>query len=398
MIRQRHVIERPLSPEFLLVAACCRWPLSADAIAAIRAAGNVALDWPYVLQVVRRHRVFGLVHHALISAGIDAPSAVAHKLAARAKDIAGRNMLLTRETIRLQHELEAAQIRVVVLKGIALAQLAYGSHELKQTLDIDLLVSPDSAVAALQLLERDGFRLVSPAEHLNDEQRRMLVRFGKDVELIHRDSKVRVDLLWQLAANPLLLQGVNEHSSTQRVVLDGEVSIRTLRDEDLFAYLTVHGACHAWTRLKWLADFNALIAQRDVAEIERLYRHAQARSAGFCAGQALLLCHRLLALKLPAALVGELQANRRVQSLVAIALRAMARPNAASNRGMADVIRSVLTQFLLGKGWAFFTAQCRIASVGLADVVRVPLPASLHFLYPILRLPLWLWRRTKRVN
>jgi hypothetical protein len=286
----------------------------------------------------------------------------------------------------------------MVLKGIALARLAYGSLELKQALDIDLLVTPDRAEAALQLLERNGFTLVAPAEHLSDDQRRALVRYGKDVELIHRDSNVRVDLLWQLAANPLLLQGIDGHSPTQDVVLDGGASIRTLRDEDLFAYLTVHGAYHAWSRLKWLADLNALIAQRDVAEIEWLYRHAQARGAGFCAGQALLLCHRLLALKLPASLVGELQGNRRVQRLVTIALRAMARPEAASDRGMADVIRGVLTQFLLGKGWAFFAAQSRIASVGLADVVRVPLPASLHFLYPILRLPLWLWRRSKREN
>lgn len=305
-------------------------------------------------------------------------------------------MILAVNTIRLQHELEAARIRAVVLKGIALAQLAYGSIELKQTLDIDLLVSPDRAEAALQLLERHGFRLVSPAEHLNDEQRRVLVRFGKDVELIHRDSKVRVDLSWHLAANPLLLQGVDRHSPTQDVVLDGGASIRTLRDEDLFAYLTVHGAYHAWSRLKWLADLNAFIAQMDVAEIERLYRHAQASGAGFCAGQALLLCHRLLALKLPVALVGELQSNRRVQRLVAIALRTMARPHAARDRGMADVIRGVLMQFLLGQGWAFLAAQSRIATVGLADVVHVPLPASLHFLYPILRLPLWLWRRAKR--
>jgi Uncharacterised nucleotidyltransferase len=366
-------------------------------MAAIRSACNETIDWPFLLQIVRRHRVFGLVHHALMSAGIDVPSAVADRLASRAREIAGRNMILAGETIRLQRELEAAQIRVVVLKGIVLAQLAYGSLELKQSLDIDLLVSPVSAEAALQLLEHDGFNIVSAVEHLGNEQRRALVRFGKDVKLIHRNNNVRVDLQWQLAANPLLLQGVDGLSSTRHVALGDCAGIRTLDDDDLFAYLSVHGAHHAWSRLKWLADFNALIARKNDADIDRLYRRAQTSGAGLCAGQALLLCHRLFALKLPIALVGELQDNRSVQRLVAIALRAMARPDAASNRTMVDVIRGVHTQFLLGKGWAFFVAQCRITSVGLTDVVRVPLPTSLHFLYPILRLPLWLWRRSRRL-
>jgi hypothetical protein len=52
-----------------------------------------------------------------------------------------------------------------------------------------------------------------------------------------------------------------------------------------------------------------------------------------------------------------------------------------------------LTQFLLGQGWAFFAAQCRIASIGIIDVISLPLPPYLHFLYPLSQLPLWLWRR-----
>jgi hypothetical protein len=31
-----------------------------------------------------------------------------------------------------------------------------------------------------------------------------------------------------------------------------------------------------------------------------------------------------------------------------------------------------------------------------ADVLMVPLPERLRFLYPILRLPLWAWRHAKR--
>jgi hypothetical protein len=394
MRRSPDVAEQALSREFLLAAACCRWPLSEEAYAAIRAAGGDAIDGSYFLQVVRRHRVAGLVYNALLSAGIDLPSSIAQELAARAQAIARQNMVMAAETIRLQSAFDAAQIPVIALKGISLAQLAYGFPELKHGRDIDLLVPLDRAEAALRLLERDDYALALPAKQLNEAQRRAVVHYGKEVEVVHRAGKVRVELQWRLTSNPLLLTGVDGNSPTQNVALADGGSIRTLELDDLVAYLCVHGAHHGWSRLKWLADFNALIAEKGSDDLVRLYRHAQAKGAGLCAGQALLLCHRLLQLKLPARLDEEFSENPRLEKLAAIAMRAMTSPD-ESAPGIAGVTRGILMQFLLGQGWAYFAAQCRTASVGLADVIRIPLAPPLHFLYPILRLPLWFWRRLK---
>jgi hypothetical protein len=167
-----------------------------------------------------------------------------------------------------------------------------------------------------------------------------------------------------------------------------------LARDDLFAYLCIHGAHHAWSRLKWLADLNAFIASTD-ADILHLHRHAQARGAGFCSGQALLLCQRLFALPLPDGLAFELQGTARVRKLYAIAADTMAdRTRGEGSGGNAPAAwRSFWTQFLLGRGWAFYAAQGRTAAVGIIDVISLPLPPYLHFLYPLLRLPLWLWRR-----
>jgi hypothetical protein len=169
-----------------------------------------------------------------------------------------------------------------------------------------------------------------------------------------------------------------------------------LATDDLFAYLCVHGARHSWSRLKWLADLNALIASRNL-DIEQLYRHAQNIGAGLCAAQALSLCQRLLGLKLPASLNHEFEANKRCRRLTAIAMRAMMASHAATERdpGIRGVARELRNQFLLGRGLRFYTAQCRLAFAGTADIVRMPLSRPLHFIYPLLRLPLWLWRRIK---
>ena len=204
-----------------------------------------------------------------------------------------------------------------------------------------------------------------------------------------------MELKWRLASNPLLLKGIDVRSSAQNVPLADGAVIRTLNDDDLFAYLCVHGAGHHWSRLKWLADLNAFIARKDTDAVTHLYRHAQARGAGLCAGQTLLLCRQLFDLPLAGALEAELRDDSRVAALVAIARRAMADPeaNSGSDRGLTAVVRGVATQFLFGRGWRYRAAQCKALFVGLDDVIRFPLPAPLHFVYPLLRLPLWLWRR-----
>lgn len=387
------------SPAFVLTAACCRWPPSQSRIEAVRAAAGAVTDWSGFVRQVDRQRVAGLVQVALAEAdlasvGMVPPPTVTQQLTVSAQRIARQNLGFAAETIRLQRLFEQAGITALVLKGVALAQLAYGSLNTKHARDIDLLVPAENADAALQLLEADGYRLVSPARRLSARQRRSMLRYGREAELVHPDRKFNLELHWRAADNARLLQGIDAHAAAQTVMLSGGIGVRTLATDDLFAYLSVHGARHAWSRLKWLADVNALLAAQP-AQIEHLYRHAQRVGAGICAGQALLLCRRLLALPLPERLAAELAADRRLAKLVAMALTALAAPRTASEAdvGIAGVARFVHMQFLLGRGWRFYAAQGRRALVGPVDAVRWPLPGYLHFLYPIARLPLWLWRR-----
>ena len=71
----------------------------------------------------------------------------------------------------------------------------------------------------------------------------------------------------------------------------------------------------------------------------------------------------------------------------------MAAPQVA-NKPLRAVTAGLYTQFLFGRGWRFFAAQCRATAVGMQDIMTLPLPARLHWLYPALRPPLWLVRRT----
>jgi hypothetical protein len=352
------------------------------------------VDWHRFVRVVNRQRVAGLVQPALKAATIALPPDIAAELANSAQQIAIQNVQAANESARLQAIFDEARIPIVFFKGVSLAQLAYGSLSLKHGRDIDLLVPPEHAEAALHILEQNGYALAKLAEHLSKMQRLAFIRHGKEIELLNRALDIRVELHWHLMDNPLLLKGIDARSPTREVALSGGLVLRTFCDEVLFAYLCAHGAVHSWTRLKWLADVNALIANRTTAEIERFYRAAEARGAGLCAGQALLLCDRFLDLKLPSKLEATMKNSRRLERLVSAALTAMIGTDAETeiydDRWM--ILRIGFTQFLLGRGLSYFMAQCRAVSVCPEDAVPYPLPRSLDFLYLFLRIPCWIER------
>jgi Uncharacterised nucleotidyltransferase len=386
------------TPEFRLLAACCRWPPSPPRNVAIRTAAAGVTDWNQFLALVKRHRVGGLCHDSLSMAAPELPPTVAGVLDARGSAIARRNLALAAETVRLQRLIEAAGIPVLVLKGVALAQLAYGSLKIKHARDIDLLVPPDFAKTALNILAGDGYTIMHPAAELNAAQLHAVFRHARELRLGRASKNFSVELQWGMTDNPVLLKDVSACSPSQTVALADGLAVRTLAPDELFAYLCAHGAQHAWSRLKWLADLNAMLAANS-AVIERLYASAQHRGVGICAGQALLLCNRLFNLSVPSDLADEIARGTRTRRLVTVAMTTLAEPyaEAQTGRGLAGRARVMLAQFLLADGWAFFLAQCRVASTRTLDIVDLPLPAPLHRLYPFLRLPLLLWRRVRSV-
>lgn len=380
--------------EFALVAACCRWPLTAEAAADVRRLAGQTVAWGKVLRIARRQRVIGLLHHALHETDAPCPAEIRNRLGQRSRALARDNLAMASETLRLQECLGAAGIAIVILKGAALAQRVYGTIALKQGRDIDLLVPPARALEALRLLEAEGYALVDPARALSQAQRNAFVARGYQMELVDAPRGTRVELHWRLSENPYLTAAIDPFANGQTVSLPAG-AVRTLNDPDLFAYLCVHGANHFWFRLKWLADLEALIARLGTDAIPGLYRHAQACGAGLCAAQALALCERIFGRALPAGLATMFARDRRVRRLVGIALEAMIGAGVAAEpeNGAARQGAALRHRFLLGRGLRFSLAQCGIMLTAPADVIRWPVPAPLRFLYPLIRLPSWILRR-----
>ena len=379
--------------EFTLACACCRWPPSEAKNAAVVAAAGGPIDWERLVRIAARQRIEGLVHEGLSRAAVIGPPGALARLSEAAGAIARGNLALAAESLRLQRRLAAAAIPSLVLKGSALAVLAYDTLALKHAWDIDILVAPEAAERASDALVAAGYERKGGA--MTAARFRAYVALARDCTFRHRTSGAIVELHWRLVESPSLLAGLDVASPAQEVRVAPGMALRTLAPDELFAYLCVHGASHGWSRLKWLADTAALLSHETPEGLERLYRRSQSLGAGRCPAQAMLLCNRLLGTELPQSLEAELNSDAKVRRLVAVALDAMAGGGAEieieDRRLVSDKIR--LSHFLLGRGWRYQAREIKSKWLSVRDRVALRLPRPLHFLYDLMRAPLWLWRR-----
>ena len=386
------------SPEFQLSVACAMWPPSERRIEAIRSAVAGPLDWPRFLRVARRHQVIGLVDEGLRYARSGVPAPTVAEIDALAAALIRMNLAMAAEALRLQRLFNEANLPALFVKGAALAMLAFNNLGVRAGQDIDVLVPCETLPAAVTLVSRAGYRRFDPLPSISEAQLRMVMPLRKDFGFVHESTGLRIELHWRLFLNPHAMTEDSIMEASRVVPLTGSEGLRTLGEEDLFAYLCMHGALHWWYRLKWLADVNALLAGASEDGVARLVGAAEVRGAGRAATQALLLCRRLLGTPLPDHLMATLAKGATVRWLEATALRAMTagKGELEPREQRFGTTRGSLSTFLLGRSWRYWLAELNLHLTNQTDVLTMPLPERLRFLYPILRLPLWVWRHTIR--
>ena len=374
-----------LPPEFALAAACCRWPPSPLRDGAVAEAAQ-ALDWPLFAQVVKRHRVQGLVWHALSSAEVVVPVETAAMFSAEAAQIARHNLQLAAECVRLHRRMAQAGIPVLFIKGVTLAKLAYGTVSLKMGWDIDILVPPAALEKSAVVLEDLGYRVVIPEG--GRETLRGWHKVSKESVWSRADTGISVELHTALADHPRLIPHIDSSSSVQMVEVVKGLSLPTLARDELFAYLCVHGASSAWFRLKWIADLNALLCACEPEEVEPLYRRAVELGAGRAPALGLLLCRLLFGTDLGETLERDLRADRVTRRMLAASVSALVGKgqSAEPTEARLGTLPIHLVQFGLMPGISYRLSEAWRQLATPTDRMALPLPRSLHFLYPLVQL------------
>ena len=329
----------PLSDEFQLVCLCCIRQRTPDQEFDI-VARSLRIDWSRFCAIVARHRVAGLVHEALVECGVSSPAEHRYAFAQDARRIALQGIQFAAETKRLCALAEAAGIPVIVLKGAPLAQIAYGMVTTKHAKDIDLAVVPGDLAAMREMLTIAGYHADGPAAN-------------KDEPWYHSHKKAQVELHAALVDYPSWLHGLPMQTALDRRWRCTSSDMPTLALNDLFAYLCVHGETHGWSRLKWLADLAALLAQRSPLEIVALHAYAATLGAERQAASALLLCATLLGTKLSEEHDAKLRQRRLIRWLAGNARRSFTGSSEITELDTMPLstLRVHLGQFVSTTGW-----------------------------------------------
>ena len=237
------------------------------------------------------------------------------------------------------------------------------------------------------LLGQAGYRRISPPPGASTERLRIFRRLSKDSTFYHDGRGIEVELHWRSSA---VQRGAGSGASSL-IKLPGVGLVPALRAEALFIYLCVHGSGHAWMRLKWLADIAMML--RDAPNAVDLFWAAAVEAGEEVAVEtALRLSSRLLGSDLPAAL--KQRTELRVRLLIALSLQAMnvrggwSEPSQTFTGRFAEPAAALI----LAKDLRAALHCLHVMLVPVEDVMRVRLPRVLAFLYPALRVPLWIWK------
>lgn len=210
------------------------------------------------------------------------------ELAAYARSLLPRTLLLTGELARLLKDWQSQGIAAIPFKGPGLAVQLYGDPALRHFDDLDILVRPADFPAAKAHLLACGyqFREAHPF-HETFSQSRSGIESVVEVhwDVMDEDFPVCFDLpgIWARRV-PFTLGGASTFA---------------FAPEDLLLLLCAHGSRHLWFRLQWVCDVAQLLRRfpaLDWAVILECARQAGARRSLFL---GLAVAHDLLGAPLP---------------------------------------------------------------------------------------------------
>ncbi|MEL7657439.1 MAG: nucleotidyltransferase family protein, partial [Bacillota bacterium] len=275
------------------------------------------INWNLLIQLAVYHRVHPMVYKTLNQlSNPTAPEHVLDFLRQKYQENALNALSMTGETVNLVKCLEKHGVCAVVLKGMPLAWYLYGDIAIRPSRDIDILVTPDKIKTVQDILKSEGYRTILPEHNLTARQLQILLKsdHGRHFGYRHSKKNIFVELHWKLGH----ALSMPVERNIKKIEVPGGL-LPVLADEEWLLYLILHGADHAWFRLRWLVDIVKFIQRGDTdwKKVEIMAEYAGMQSF---LHQGLLLANRLLAVPLPPYFQSILPHDRTAWKLACMAM------------------------------------------------------------------------------
>lgn len=233
--------------------------------AVLGAAGSWRSEWEveHVLDVADAHRVTPAL--ARVAPGIaGAPAALAAELHDVRTERVLRHLTTLADLRTLGEALDGAGVAWVVVKGPVAAAASWPAPDMRDYLDLDVVVDPARLPEVLDVLDDVGARQLDLNWGLIRRQMRAELSFvlphGTVLDLHWHpvnDARLRGALRWDVGA--LLAR--------RRSVTVGSLSVPTLDAADTAVHMAYHAVHSGGYRLLWLADVAYALAAADPAEV-----------------------------------------------------------------------------------------------------------------------------------
>ena len=219
-----------LAPCYALLGLCARAQGHSGQYRQLRQAVQALPSWESLPYLAEAHGLSPLLFKHLKAAEIPIPAHIHRELQTRAIQYRHANGVRRRALAEVLQTFQSAGIPVLVLKGMAVAQLVYPDPGLRVMSDIDLLVSKSDAHRAQSLLAATGFRAADPGvgadafkHHHMPAAWRQVEGVGVNIELHHNISERQppggqFEAL-RPAATPFTLEGVPAYALSYAAML-----------------------------------------------------------------------------------------------------------------------------------------------------------------------------------
>jgi hypothetical protein len=328
-----------------------------------------------MVHLAERHGVRPLLFRSLRELGVEIKTLVREQELA----LAAHDLRMFHALLEAVGHLSAAGVRTLGYKGPALALLLYKDVSMREYVDLDVLVSPADVRKGLSVLEQSGY--VSDRS-LTEKQFDAFLRTSSTLTL-SSDAGMPFELQWQIAHRSAGVHFDFERLWRHRISVHeaGGSTLSTFSVNHQLLVLALHGARHFWESLGWVADI-AYLLRRPELDLPSVWEESRELGLTNFVAVAVQLAHECFAVgstDFPAGV-----SRAAVERVVSLSYR---RLNALH----------VEPEFTKPEHLAFGALIPRLASrlhyfssllftPGPDDWQSQRLPASLHFMYPAVRI------------
>jgi Uncharacterised nucleotidyltransferase len=370
-----------LSTEAALVLCCATTAATPERSAMASNLAARVRNWDSFIDIAKRHGVLPLVHRYL---NLECPAAVPADAMAKLRTqwqlIILYNRHLAAELVRLTSLLDAAGVPAVSFKGLVLAAMAYGSIELRQFVDLDILVRQTDLPQVANVLTAEGY--LSP--HTRREG--LATGYFQECEdaFFARGGMGAVDVHWKMTPRAFRFAPDEESFWHRAHAVELEFgTVTAIVPEDLLLYICVHAAKHGWIALGSICDVAQILRARSTINLMAMLDEATTLGSRRMFLTGILLAHDLVGAPVQADIVAIARRDRAVESLakrVASQLFSGSGPGRSRFDPWTVPLRSIEST----RGRTRYLVR-RMLAPTMGDYELVQLPTSLFPLYWLIR-------------